>query len=258
MAEEKRMLRVLDVDPELGEGLKPDEFREANHRAVAELRTLDPGEWQPRPEEYGVNGSPSGHLGLLLVDGLVLRDVGFKHSTCAELLGAGDLLRPWDEDRRFSTSPLRVRWRTLRPTRLAVLDRRFASIVCHWPSVVEVAMSRSVRRAHRLAFHLALSNLKRVDVRLHVLLWHLADRWGRVRVEGVTLHLPLTHEMLAHLVAAKRPSVTTALGQLSARGVVTRRSDGSWLLHGDPPSEFDDMPRLRDSPGGEASSAAAV
>jgi hypothetical protein len=236
------MLRVLDADPELGDGLSPEEFREAHRRAVAELRTLEPGEWNPRAEDYNGNGMPTGHLGLLVIDGLLMRDVGLNQSICAELLGQGDLLRPWDEDRRYSTSPFRVRWRVLRPTRLAVLDRRFATVACHWPEVMEVTVSRSIRRAHGLAFHLALSNLKRVDVRLHVLLWHLSDRWGRVGVDGVSLQLPLTHEMLAHLVAAKRPSVTTALGQLSGRGVISRRGDGTWVLHGNPPSELDGMP----------------
>ena len=37
------------------------------------------------------------------------------------------------------------------------------------------------------------------------------------------------------MVGARRPSVTTALGQLIARGEVERRPDGGWLLLGDPP-----------------------
>ena len=37
------------------------------------------------------------------------------------------------------------------------------------------------------------------------------------------------------MVGARRPSVTTALGQLIGRGEVERRPDGGWLLLGDPP-----------------------
>ena len=250
MVTEKRMLRVLEVDPDLGEGLNPEEFGEALHRAVAELRGLDVGHWQPRPEDYGVDGSPTGYLGLLLFEGLVLRDVGFSRGVCGELLGPGDLLRPWDDDRRYASSSLTVSWRVLRPTRLAVLDRRFSTIACHWPALVEATIARTSRRTHRMAFYLALSNLKRIDDRLHMLLWHLADRWGRVGVEGVTLQLPLTHEMLAHLVAAKRPSVTTALGQLTHQGLISRRGDGTWVLHGEPPSGLATVPEsdeLRDA-----------
>ena len=42
--------------------------------------------------------------------------------------------------------------------------------------------------------------------------------------------LRLTHEMLAALVAARRPSVTSALGRLADGGLLERR-DGGWLLH---------------------------
>jgi hypothetical protein len=37
------------------------------------------------------------------------------------------------------------------------------------------------------------------------------------------------------MVGARRPSVTTALGQLIARGDIERRADGGWILHGQPP-----------------------
>jgi CRP/FNR family transcriptional regulator, cyclic AMP receptor protein len=37
------------------------------------------------------------------------------------------------------------------------------------------------------------------------------------------------------MVGARRPSVTTALGQLIARGDIERRPDGGWILHGQPP-----------------------
>jgi len=37
------------------------------------------------------------------------------------------------------------------------------------------------------------------------------------------------------MVGARRPSVTTALGQLIARGAIERRPDGGWILRGAPP-----------------------
>lgn len=76
------------------------------------------------------------------------------------------------------------------------------------------------------------------EVRLHVLMWHLAERMGRVRPDGVHLALPITHETLGHLVAARRPSVSAALGQLSQRGLRDRNGDG-WVLLGDPPVGLD-------------------
>jgi CRP-like cAMP-binding protein len=47
----------------------------------------------------------------------------------------------------------------------------------------------------------------------------------------VRLELPLTHELLAHLSGARRPSVSSALARLTADGRV-RRERGGWVLAG--------------------------
>jgi CRP-like cAMP-binding protein len=84
---------------------------------------------------------------------------------------------------------------------------------------------------------MAIVHQARVDVRLHMLLWHLAGRWGRVRTDGTVLRLRLTHAVLADLVAARRPTVTTALSELSKRGLV--KTDGEiWVLSGEAPGEL--------------------
>jgi CRP-like cAMP-binding protein len=89
-------------------------------------------------------------------------------------------------------------------------------------------------RSRHLALELAIVQERRVDRRLHMLLWHLADRWGRMTSDGAQVTAPLTHSLLAELVAARRPSVSTALGQLSEAGVLTRTGE-AWILTGDPP-----------------------
>jgi CRP-like cAMP-binding protein len=50
--------------------------------------------------------------------------------------------------------------------------------------------------------------------------------------------LPVTHETLANLVAARRPSVSAALSSLAERGVVRRDGEGVVLL-GEPPADRD-------------------
>ena len=80
------------------------------------------------------------------------------------------------------------------------------------------------------------------DNRVHVVeqgdtLWHLAGRWGRVRTDGVMLSLRLTHDVLADLVAARRPTVTSALSLLGDQGLVDP-FDGGWLLRGTAPAEL--------------------
>jgi CRP-like cAMP-binding protein len=87
---------------------------------------------------------------------------------------------------------------------------------------------------------LAIVQQPRVDQRLHWLFWHLADRWGRTSPEGVRVELPLTHSLLGELVAARRPSVTTALSKLAAEGKVEREGR-SWLLRGAPPADYEDL-----------------
>jgi hypothetical protein len=49
------------------------------------------------------------------------------------------------------------------------------------------------------------------------------------------LDLPrLTHEMIARMVAARRPSVTTGIRHLRELGVVETDVGGRWLLRGNP------------------------
>lgn len=224
---------MLDVDPELGYRLDTEARDTAARFAVADQMRLDPGPWDPSDTfEEG-----QGLLGVLVTDGLLKREVELANSACAELLGQGDLLRPWQEDVGGQFAPFQPAWEVLEPTTVAVLDRRFVTVACRWPELFEALMERSIGRSRSLAFHMALSHLTRVDVRLQVLFWHLADRWGRVAPEGVVVPLRLPHRTIARLVGAQRPSVTTALGALAEAGRVTRREDGSWLLSGQLPQD---------------------
>jgi hypothetical protein len=121
------------------------------------------------------------------------------------------------------------------PTRVALLDQRLLDRVSPWPEIAHALVGRSVQRAQRLARHLAILENPRVDARLLLLFWHLADDWGTVGPDGVTVPLALTHKTLGRLIRAHRASVTAALHGLARRGLLTRRaSDSAWQLHGDP------------------------
>ena len=89
-----------------------------------------------------------------------------------------------------------------------------------------------------LAVNMAIVHHPRVETRVHMLLWHFADRWGTVRRDGVLLPLTLTHALLADLVAAQRPTVSAAIGVLAREGRV-ERVEGGWLLYGSPPGELE-------------------
>ncbi len=147
-------------------------------------------------------------------------------------------MRPWSWDDEGSHVQAEVGWTVLEPTSLAVLDRALVERLVPFPAIGVELFTRGTRRAHALAVSLAIAHHQRVDDRLLLSLWHLAERWGRVGVDGVALVLPLGHQRLADLVGASRPSVTTALGELARAGIVLRRADGAWLLPGDPPEQL--------------------
>ena len=126
----------------------------------------------------------------------------------------------------------------LEPTQLAVLDHGLVTRMNPWPQLGLELFARGTRRAHSLAVALAIAHHQRVEDRLMLTLWHLAERWGKVGPEGILVPLPLSHQRLADLVGAHRPSVTTAMGALTRSGAVSRRDDGVWMLHGAPPSEL--------------------
>ena len=242
-----KLVRILDVDPELGYRLEPQDRERARRLAVARVRTIPAGQWVPTDEW----DEPAGHLGLLVVDGLVTRTIRLGHTTCSELLGQRDILRPWNEDCGFTVAELDATWRVLQELRVAVLDHRFSAVAGHWPAIIDVLLSRLVLRSRCLAFHLAVTRLNRVDVRLLVTLWFLAERWGRVTGEGVLLPLRLTHQILAQLIGARRPSVTTAVGELTSAGLASRRPDGSWVLHGGPPDQLREVGKAVSISSGE-------
>jgi CRP-like cAMP-binding protein len=179
-------------------------------------------------------------IGLLVLSGLLIRRVGIDARFGAELLGEGDLLRPWQGEDEQPTLPRTTGWRVLEPTRAAILDELFAQRAARYPVLSGRFVGRALRRSRELAVNTAIIHQTRVDVRLHMLFWHFATRWGRVRTDGVILPLGLTHNVLADLAAAQRPTVTSALSQLAKRNLVDP-VDGGWLLRGQPPGELQEV-----------------
>jgi CRP/FNR family transcriptional regulator, cyclic AMP receptor protein len=243
MADRSRRIRVVDAYPEIAEDLDPEQERLARQHLVATLYEVRSGVWRPRRELTPERG----RLGLLVLEGVLMRDVVLDQTLATELVGRGDLVRPSDHDGQDAPIPFDIVWHIVQPAKLAVLDRQFARTAGHWPEVIEVLMRGAVTRAQSLAIALAVSHLRHVDTRLHVLMWYLADRWGKVRPDGINVPLKLTHQSLGRLVGAQRPSVTTALKELAERGLLTRAGDGTWLLHGDPPET---LRRLRGQTAG--------
>lgn len=232
MAATATTVRVLEVDRELGLRVPPEQVAEARRRLVAPVRSLAPGVC-----EVPADGS-RGHLGYLILDGLIARDLVLAGNVSTELLGEGDVIQPWLAANDDALVHYRVFWHVLSPVWMARLDGAFARALVDWPQVTATLLERAMRRTHRMGVHQALLQLSPVETRLLVLFWHLAERWGRVTPRGIVLPLGLTHQVLGQLVGCQRASVTTALKAVSRSGLVMRQDDGSWLLRGDPPDEL--------------------
>jgi len=175
------------------------------------------------------------HLGLLIIDGVLASEIMLQDVVSTELLGAGDIVRPWPLDGSERLLCDQVRWMVLADCRVAVLDQRFATALTRYPELYWALLERMDRRARRLATTQAIAQLNCFERRLLAMLWHLAERWGRVTTDGILIPLDVSHRLLGQLIGARRPTVSTALGVLARRGAIQRRPDGAWTLHGDPP-----------------------
>ncbi len=228
------MIAILDADPDLGEDLSDEQLGIARRQALAEVIGYPRGPWPVAPDDF----DRAGNLGLLLIDGLLAREVTVGTYTCAELLGPGDIVQPWLRIGPEQSVATEVDWDAVEPIKAAVLGREFTRRVAPWPEIPAAISRRLMQRTHWLGFHLAVCGLRRVDDRLLLVLWHFADRWGRMTPEGVRLDVRLTHEVLAAVTGARRPSVSTALKRLIDGGRLQSLPRSRWLLFGRPPPEL--------------------
>jgi CRP-like cAMP-binding protein len=219
---------LLDIDPALGAGLEQAERRQATERCMAPGLALAPG---PLTLEHHV--LDRGGLGLYVVDGLMARRLRVGDRRSVELLGAGDVLRPPAAD-ADTLLDARETWTVLAPAQVAVLDCLFQQRTARWPELHGALMDRALRRGDSLALRLALAQEPRLGDRIELVLWHLAERWGRVEPRGVRVPLRLSHQLIGELVCAQRPSVTRALRELAAADRVVACGNDGWLLRGCP------------------------
>lgn len=221
---------LLDLDPDLG-ALLSEERREVARRELhVRVTTFPIGEW----DGTRLADADPTHLGLLVVEGVLAREVVLGDTISTELLGPGDIFRPWHIEGPPELLPVAVRWNALSTVRLGLIDRRAAAAIGRFPEVSAVIVDRLSERAQRLSITQAISQLNRVDRRLQALFWHLAERWGRVARDGIAVPLVLSHRLIGELVGARRPTVSTALAELARDGQLVRRDDGTWLLTGEP------------------------
>jgi CRP-like cAMP-binding protein len=228
---------VLDADRELGGGIDEAQWQLAVRSSIAPAFEFGRGAWRftPPPDRGG--------LGALVLTGMIVVRIDAGARSHIELLGEGDVISPWVEvgDELAVTSSLNAS--VVSPMRIALLDRSFALRTARWPEIHAAIVHRLIVRARRLSLQAAVNAISRVEDRLEVTLWELAYRFGRVTSDGVILDLPITHTQLAEMIAAQRPSVSTAAGRLQAHGRAIRTNRHRWVLRGEPPQLLSSLAR---------------
>jgi CRP/FNR family transcriptional regulator, cyclic AMP receptor protein len=222
---------LIEHDPELFAGVDGASLQDAQE-AIVPAWQIEAGHWAPPAID-----PCRAPFGLLLLSGFLACETALPDASSIELLGPGDVLRPWVRPADTNIG-VDIGWEALETCVIAALDVRFGSVALRHPAIIATLMDRYVSRSMWVNLHLAVCHIVGLDKRLETMLWHLAERWGRVSREGVILPLRFSPEFLAKLVGVRRPSVTSAISRLRHQGMVERRPDGSWLLHGRPPAEL--------------------
>lgn len=199
--------------------LSPDRAERARRAVRAPTIGVRRGAW-----DAPADAAEHRALGFVVVEGALLRRVVAGHREGAELLGPGDLLQPAAEAEHG------VSWRAVTDCMFAVVDPQVLVDAGAVPELLTALLSSAAIRTNTVARQLVVAQWASADDRLVATLEMLSERWGVVTPDGVALPAFLTHAVLAPLVGARRPSVTTALKRLDASGRVRRAADGRWLL----------------------------
>jgi CRP-like cAMP-binding protein len=232
-----RAVRVLEADPDLGAGIPRSQWELATSASTAPSFEFERGPWRfaPTPEPGG--------FGALILEGLILIRIDAGTRSHIEMLGAGDVISPWVGTGPELSTPSVLTASVVARARVALLDRRFALRTARWPEIHAGLIQRCIERSRRLSLQSAINALPRIEERVEVTLWELAYRFGRVTREGIVVDLPISHSQLADIVAAQRPSVSTAVIRLEEQGQISRTARRTWLLRGSPPAMLSALAR---------------
>lgn len=145
MAGRANLMSIVDADDDLAALLGDDERERARRDALMRVRRLSRGVWDAGEDaEAGIH-----HRGFLVVEGLLTREVDVLGRRCVELIGPGDVLRPWRWDEGGSHVRAEVGWVVLEQTLLGMLDHGLVTRMVPWPELGVELFARGTRRAQR-------------------------------------------------------------------------------------------------------------
>ena len=220
-------IRLLEQLPDLAADLENGQAAAAYRALTIPAIELGPGCCETGSCETvpPVAGRP---FGLLVVDGLLAREVRLADRTSTSLYGPGDLLDLGTDEGSSLAAGVRLVCPEIAV--LALLDDRVLVAMREWPRMIPRLFAVAMRQLERADINAAIGRLERVEDRLLGFFWLLADRWGRRGPAGIAIEQRLTHAAIGHLIGARRPTVSLGLRALSDQRALYRRADGTWLL----------------------------
>jgi CRP-like cAMP-binding protein len=220
-------VRLLDHLPELAADLTNEQAAIACRALTVPAIELNDGRCALRVCE--ADPRVTGTLfGLIVIDGLLVREVNLGHRTATSLYGPGDAF----DLRADEQCPLKVTAiiRCPHAATVAIFDDQVLAAMRRWPRMMARFFALMMRQLDRAGTNTAIAQLERVEDRLLGLFWQIADRWGRRSLDGILVDQPLTHEAIGHLIGARRPTVSLGLRALADEHLLQRRPDGIWVL----------------------------
>ena len=215
---------LLALDPELGRLLSAERHARARVELHARVLRRKPGPWLVD----GTAAEADAYVRLLILDGVVARDVSLEDVISTELLGSGDVIRPGtagDADRLLGDQ---TSWSVLAECRVAVIDERCAQTLSAYPEVTTVLLERLERRRSQTAGESA------GDRRAHPRGSSAAgDALATRRAVGPRdrRRRPAPAGHLAPPArparGCTRPTISTAAAELARQGLLRRRDDGA-------------------------------
>lgn len=232
---------IFKEDPDLIRVLSDED-----QRLVGELfraRVVNVTQWPPQLPRF----DPARTFGLLVLDGLLGRRLCIGRSATTQLMGVGDILRPWEAPPESLIEP-KLDWCVFLPARLAILDARITYLMGRRPELVVAFASRLQQGSYAASLQTAIGHMPRVEDRLLTCLRYMAGRWGRVTGQGVYIPFRLTHQILGEIIGARRSTVSLGLSHLQRLGAIVRNADGFYVLTGEhSPCAGDPGPGVRAS-----------
>lgn len=212
---------LLECDPDLAEAIPPADRERARRALSAPARDYPRG-------PLSCSAFNATTFAIVVTEGVLTERVGIGGHEMIELLIAQDIVLPWPP--ASPSEGAEPQLAALEKVRLVGLDHRFIRAASLWPRLMGTLHQRLADQRYGLATHGAICQLPRAEQRVMAIMWHLAGRIGKVTPEGTIVPWPRTHQALASLVGARRPTISLALKALHARGQLRARESGEWLL----------------------------